>query len=265
MRIPVLASAFYNESLFIIFGIVLGIVAGGTAVAATLDLGSMEPQLRETMIQAQATIRAGLIQGTMTLAAGCAAIVAAAAAAAVAYQGVLRQVHLSESQHNARVTAYRIKLMLATEGLREQTALEHVYAKRSLDLYRKESGRWPLDIKLFTESAEFSEADWEHHALLGEEVVREIHRCRTELRDLIRFQREVTTGKGLRANDISESPTAVAHGEPGIDFQVIEENVVEENVTRTYNLFKTVDILLSLLKPGHEVDKYDLRKIGNIP
>ena len=73
MRIPVLASAFYNESLLIIFGIVLGIVAGGTAVAATLDLGSMEPQLRETMIQAQATIRAGLIQGTMTLAAGCAA------------------------------------------------------------------------------------------------------------------------------------------------------------------------------------------------
>jgi hypothetical protein len=71
--------------------------------------------------------------------------------------------------------------------------------------------------------------------------------------------------QGLRANDISESPTAVAHGEPGIDFQVIEENVVEENVTRTYNLFKTVDILLSLLKPGHEVDKYDLRKIGNIP
>src|SRR4051794_6546824 len=111
MRIPVLTSAFYNESLLIILGIFLGIVVGGTAIAATLGFGSADPEL----IQAQATIRAGWIQGIMTLLAGCAAI----AAAAIAYQGVLRQVHLSESQFNARVAAYNIKIILTTEELRK--------------------------------------------------------------------------------------------------------------------------------------------------
>jgi hypothetical protein len=261
MRIPVLASTFYNESLLIILGIVLGITAGGTAVAATLDLGTAD----SGFIQAQATIRAGWIQGTMTLLAGFAAI----GAAVIAYKGTIRQVSLAESQHNTWVTAYRTKLLLATENLRTQTIHEYIRADGNLARYRKSPGKYPLKLSLFEEPAEFNESDLKNHALLGKEVVQEVHCCRTELRHLIRFQREVIEHR-LSVETISDSPTStVSHffdpdGQE-TDVHVIDEKVVEENVTRTNDLFKAVDMLLSLLKPGHEVLKCDLRNLGNTP
>jgi hypothetical protein len=264
MRIPVLASAFYNESLLILLGIALGIILAGTAMVMSLGFGPADTGLNE----ARATILAGSIQGVMTLLAGFAAI----GAAAVAYKGALRQVSLAESQHNAWVTAYRIKLLLVTENLRTLTVREYIRASGNLARYRRSRGKYPLKVRLFEEPTEFSESDLKNHALLGEEVVQEIHRCRTELRHLIRFQREVIE-HSLSVDTISNFPTTYEipayhvdeNGETFEYLEDIEEKVVEENVTRTNDFFKTVDMLLFLLKPGHEVQKCDLKDLGNTP
>lgn len=182
MYIRVFASKFYNESLLILLGIVLGIAVGGTATITTivmsLDFGPGD-------VQAQATIQAGLIQGMMTLAAGCVAILAAA----IAYLGVLRQIHLSESQHNARVTAYKIKLMLATEYLEAKAQRESFQAMRCRDYATDQAEKLSMEARFLEEPKEFSEDEWENHGMLGEPVVRKIHKCRTELRRLVNYQK----------------------------------------------------------------------------
>jgi hypothetical protein len=242
MRIRVLGSAFYNESLLIILGIVLGIAAGGTAVATVLDNGPVEPQLSDGMIQAQATIQAAWIQGLMTLLAGLAAIAAA-----------IIGISLSKGQHNARVAAYRIKLMLVIENLRSQAALKYGISK---DIVKKHGGvldGYYLDLPHLTEPIEFNENEWEHHALLGEKVVREIYQCRLKLRNLNNLLEEVSEKKlpldGISA--ISPIPRKfIDHNEkPYIRLLLVSE----ENYVRAAEVLESLDILLSLINPEHKV------------
>lgn len=265
MHIRVLASKVYNESLLILLGLILGIIVGGTAtiaiLVASLDFGPGD-------VQAQATIQAGLIQGIMTLAAGCVAILAAA----IAYLGVIRQVSLSESQHNARVNAYKIKIRIATNNLYIRTVISARIGEKKLRDYRKTLGRHRMIVPVFDEPAEFSENDWEHHALLGEGVVQEIDNCRTKLRELISFQKEVMEEE-LDVDDISNNPKMftiyrlrMRRGESPISIlenasederkhiteTYMGEMVIEENVTRTLEFFQCIDRLLFLIKPEHK-------------
>jgi hypothetical protein len=266
MRIPVLGSTFLNESLLIIIGIVLGIAAGGTAVATVLDNGPVKPQLTDGMIQAQATIDGAWIQGTMTLSAGFAAIVAAG----IAYKVSIRQVRHSESQHNARVLAYTIKLKLAIEDLMSQAISRYKLDKEALDHYRNGNGNYYLELKPFAEPMEFSDNEWEYHALLGEQVVRKLNHCRKELSRIILLKQKV----------FSEYPEIdIANAkEDDIKYKVIKiysdhlrniarkyskdfEKPLEENIKISIKLLRMVDDLIITIDNEHKLLEYDLEKL----
>ena len=181
-------------------------------------------------IGADATIIAALIQGGLTCLAGIIALIGGF----LAYRGAVRAasigVRLEEKKYDARVAAYQYRIGLEVRRLELSLKVCSGEATITLDRFRSDGASRPMPELQLYDVPEFSDRNWEDHALLGQAAVQAISKINHLLDKYISFQREVIKEK-LMTDSIPSCARAMGPPQKHLDgsLSMSLAKAVEEN------------------------------------
>jgi hypothetical protein len=212
----------------------------------------------------QATIEAAHITAAATIKAAWIQLIALAGAviaAIIAYAAATRQVRQLEYEAKARAEAYRSRLVFLVDELRKMAGVERNEASLALDRHRSGTASDELLAAMpYSMPEELTPANWRHHAVLGIDAVRGIHRLHEALKKAIRFNNEM---RGKPCTSVSEEPTLGHETETadgGVSFEV--DIAVEQHVKVAAELFEAAQNLVAILKQKLPVEN---RLAHNVP
>jgi hypothetical protein len=212
----------------------------------------MSAEIEAAHIAAQATIRAALYQGGLTIVAGLVAIVGGWLAYRGAVKGAERQVQLDEQRDAARIAAYRFRIEAVARELDARALLQFSAAVAHLKRFREHGGSWSIPLLPLPPFPELSDRHWEDHALLGRRALPALRQVQTSLNEYELFRSEVF-GRDLKCDDSPEHSSFIedVEAERSDAILIPVANVVERNEILARALVNATNKLLSaiLAKP----------------
>jgi hypothetical protein len=208
----------------------------------------MSDEIEAARMAAEATLHAAWVQGSLSVAAGLVALFGGFFVYRAAVEGAARQVRLAESNHRARVDAYRFRMEVLRDELEGRAAVCFGEAATSLERFRATGGSYSIPMYLLSPIPAFSEQHWEDHAMLGQAEVRSIHDINSKLNRYIEFAREVEE-QHLKCDDTATRSSILSHqdrADGGVDLMLAR--VVEENEIQSRALLDSVKELGVLIK-----------------
>ena len=208
----------------------------------------MSETMQAAQIAAQATIRAGAIQGVSVLVAGLSAILAGWVAYCGAIKAAARQAQLEENKHQNRVAAYRNRLSGIVEHLDRCSYVADASAKMSLQQFRQHGGVVDPGSLALPLVPDLSPDRWENHALLGRQVCDAIPPV-FEAMERYRLLHEEIAAGNLSAGNVPrfKSVKAVSAEDGRIDYMVVAE--LQEELARGMRL-AILDLKDALVAPS---------------